>query len=422
MARNCVVVGLQWGDEGKGKIVDQLAGSVQAVIRFQGGHNAGHTIYFNNEKTVLHLLPSGILHDSVTNVIAHGVVVSPEALRTEVQTLERTGVSVSKRLKVSTNCPLVLPCHIAMDHAREVKRGASQIGTTRRGIGPAYEDKVARRNLKLHDVFNEQRCNEQLEELYDYYNFLLTNYYHQDAVSVQTAKTTLRRFAEFVEPLAVDTVALIQSMQADSKNNLLFEGAQGTLLDVDLGTYPYVTSSNTIAGAVATGAGLGLQSVDAVYGIAKAYTTRVGEGPFPTELNDEVGQSLADRGKEFGSTTGRARRCGWLDAVALKYAIELNDVDQLYLTKFDVLDGLEEVKICKGYHYDSDNREQKTPIYETFPGWPEHSSNAAEIHELHANARNYIAALEEHLAIPIAFISTGPSRESLIENGSSRTA
>lgn len=424
MAKTIVVVGAQWGDEGKGKVVDLLSQNAIAVVRFQGGHNAGHTLVVDGNKTVLHLIPSGILHSNALSVIAHGVVVSPDALMEECSVLERSGVPVAERLRVSMECPLVLPCHSALDIAREDRQGGDKIGTTRRGIGPTIEDKVARRGLRIADLFDLQSCMQKLEELYNYHNFLLANYYAQPAVNLSETKDKLERFAEFVKPMACDTVDLLHRLK-QKEGLIVLEGAQGAMLDVDLGTYPYVTSSNTIAGGVTTGTGLSPNCIDCVVGVVKAYTTRVGEGPFPTELHDADGERMAKSGDEFGSTTGRPRRCGWLDVVALRHAIRINGVSQLVLTKFDVLDGFDTVRVCVGYDEGGSNQtvvknhgsaylSQVRPIYEDLPGWNGDSAEACSFDRLPANAKAYVTRLEELLGRPVAGISTGAERMSII--------
>ncbi|HWI14357.1 MAG TPA: adenylosuccinate synthase, partial [Burkholderiales bacterium] len=348
MSKNVVVVGTQWGDEGKGKIVDWLTDHAQGVVRFQGGHNAGHTLVIAGKKTVLHLIPSGILRDKVACYIGNGVVLSPNALMEEVDTLEAAGVDVQSRLKLSEACPLILPYHAAVDRAREAAKGASKIGTTGRGIGPAYEDKVARRAIRVQDLFHRERFAAKLGEALDYHNFVLKQYFRTDTIDFNQTLDEALGFAERIQPLVGDVPRLLYEAQRAGRN-LLFEGAQGTLLDVDHGTYPYVTSSNCVAGAAAAGAGVAPQSLHYVLGITKAYTTRVGSGPFPTELDDEVGKQLASRGNEFGATTGRPRRCGWFDAAALKRSIQINGVSGLCVTKLDVLDGMERVRLGVGY-------------------------------------------------------------------------
>lgn len=423
MSKNVVVVGTQWGDEGKGKIVDWLTDHAQGVVRFQGGHNAGHTLVVGGQKTVLHLIPSGILRENVTCFIGNGVVVSPAALLEEMDMLAQHGVNVSTRLKISEACPLILPYHIAIDIAREKARGSSKIGTTGRGIGPAYEDKVARRAIRLQDVFYRERFAAKLGEVLDYHNFTLKHYFQTDTVDFnQTLDATLL-LAERIKPMVADVPRLLY--EANRQNhNLLFEGAQGTLLDIDHGTYPFVTSSNCIAGAAATGAGVGPHTLHYVLGITKAYTTRVGSGPFPTELFDETGKHLAERGHEFGSTTGRARRCGWFDAAALKRSIQINGVSGLCVTKLDVLDGMETLRICIGYRTEqgesdilpvgAENLALCEPIYEELPGWEQTTVGIKDFHALPINAQTYLNRLETLCEVPLALISTGPDREETI--------
>ena len=348
MGRSVVVIGTQWGDEGKGKIVDWLTDEVAAVVRFQGGHNAGHTLVIDGQKTVLHVIPSGILHDNVQCVIGNGVVLEPHELLKEVNALEARGVPVRDRLKISPACPLILPHHVQLDLAREEARGSKKIGTTGRGIGPAYEDKAARRGLRLGDMFYWQSFADKLSEVMEYHNFMLTNYYQKPGVDFAETLDQCAEVAEQIKPMVADVVPLLHGMR-ENGDNLLFEGAQGAMLDVDLGTYPYVTSSNTTAGGTAVGSGFGPTYLNYVLGITKAYATRVGSGPFPTELFDDTGKRLADRGHEYGSTTGRPRRCGWFDAVALRQAVQINSISGLCLTKLDVLDGLERIRICVGY-------------------------------------------------------------------------
>ena len=424
MARTIVVVGAQWGDEGKGKVVDLLAQNALAVVRFQGGHNAGHTLVVNGKKTVLHLIPSGILRENTLSVIGHGVVVSPEALMSECHVLEESHISVADRLRISMECPLVLSCHVALDAAREKCQGAGKIGTTLRGIGPAYEDKVARRSVRLADVFDVSRCEQKIDELYDYHNFVLTRYYDAQAADPEQAKEQLADFADFVQLIACDTVELLHQLK-EKDGTIICEGAQGAMLDVDMGSYPYVTSSNTVAGGVTTGTGLGPDCIDRVVGVVKAYTTRVGEGPFPTELNDDQGEALARSGDEFGATTGRPRRCGWLDAVALKHAIRINGISKMFLTKFDVLDEFDAVKVCVDYDeshcnralvrsHDADYLSQVRPVYEEFSGWNTSTRQARSLDELPENALKYVNSLEKILDIPIAGISTGAERKSIV--------
>ncbi|WP_299182511.1 adenylosuccinate synthase [uncultured Neptuniibacter sp.] len=419
MGKNVVVLGTQWGDEGKGKIVDLLTDQASAVARFQGGHNAGHTLVIDGEKTVLHLIPSGILRDNVVCMIGNGVVLSPEALLKEIRGLEEAGVPVRERLRLSPSCPLILPYHIAMDQAREVARGNAKIGTTGRGIGPAYEDKVARRGLRLADLLDKERFAEKLKEVVEYYNFQLVNYYKADAVDYQEILDETLAMGEQIAPMVADVTAMLHDLRKQGEN-IMFEGAQGSLLDIDHGTYPYVTSSNTTAGGTSTGSGFGPLYLDYILGITKAYTTRVGGGPFPTELHCEIGQGLAERGHEFGSTTGRSRRCGWFDAVALKHAIQINSVSGICLTKLDVLDGMDEISICVGYKdaegnvvtslSGSEDYEAVEPVYETMPGWTDSTVGAQSLEELPAAAVAYIKRLEELVEAPVDIISTGPDR------------
>ncbi|WP_415895075.1 adenylosuccinate synthase [Neptuniibacter sp. PT34_22] len=419
MGKNVVVLGTQWGDEGKGKIVDLLTDQASAVARFQGGHNAGHTLVIDGEKTVLHLIPSGILRDNVVCMIGNGVVLSPEALLKEIKGLEEADVPVRERLRLSPSCPLILPYHIAMDQAREVARGKAKIGTTGRGIGPAYEDKVARRGLRLADLLDKERFAEKLKEVIEYYNFQLVEYYKVDAVDYQTVLDEALAMGEELAPMVADVTSMLHDLRKQGKN-IMFEGAQGSLLDIDHGTYPYVTSSNTTAGGTSTGSGFGPLYLDYILGITKAYTTRVGGGPFPTELHCEVGEGLAERGHEFGSTTGRARRCGWFDAVAVKHAIQINSISGLCLTKLDVLDGMEEIRICVGYKDSagnvvdslsgSEDYEAVTPVYEAMSGWAGSTVGAKSMDELPAEAVAYIKRLEELVEAPVDIISTGPDR------------
>jgi adenylosuccinate synthase len=423
MGRNVVVIGTQWGDEGKGKIVDLLTEEVAAVVRFQGGHNAGHTLVINGEKTVLHVIPSGILRPGVQCVIGNGVVLEPNALLKEVVALEERGVPVRERLRISPACPLILPHHVQLDLAREEARGNQKIGTTGRGIGPAYEDKAARRGLRIGDLFYWQEFAGKLSEVMEYHNFMLTSYYKKPPVDFQQTLDQCAEVAEQIKPMVSDVVALLHGLREAGKN-ILFEGAQGALLDIDLGTYPYVTSSNTTAGGTAVGSGFGPTYLDYVLGITKAYSTRVGSGPFPTELFDEIGERLAQRGHEFGSTTGRARRCGWFDAVALRQAVQINSISGLCLTKLDVLDGLETIRICVGYEdpdgevasarFGSEYYAAVQPIYEELPGWQESTVGARSVDDLPAAARAYISRVEEVVGAPIDIISTGPDRSETI--------
>ncbi|HEX2830093.1 MAG TPA: adenylosuccinate synthase [Burkholderiales bacterium] len=424
MAKNVVVVGTQWGDEGKGKIVDWLTDRAQGVVRFQGGHNAGHTLVIGGEKTVLHLIPSGILRDKVACYIGNGVVLSPQALLEEVDTLHAAGVDVTSRLKISEACPLILPYHGAVDRAREAAKGEAKIGTTGRGIGPAYEDKVARRAIRLQDLFHRKRFAAKLGEVLDYHNFMLKNYYKAPTVDFnQTLDETLA-LAERIAPMVGDVPRLLYEAQT-AGNNLLFEGAQGTLLDVDHGTYPYVTSSNCVAGAAAAGAGVGPSGLHYVLGITKAYTTRVGSGPFPTELDDDVGRQLASRGNEVGATTGRPRRCGWFDAAALKRSIQINGVSGLCVTKLDVLDGMEEVRLGVGYRcasgkesdilpFGAEMLEECEPVYESLPGWSESTVGVTTFDALPKAAQAYLDRMQAVCGVPVDLISTGPDRDQTI--------
>jgi adenylosuccinate synthase len=424
MSQNVVILGTQWGDEGKGKIVDLLTDKATMVVRYQGGHNAGHTLVIDGEKTVLHLIPSGILRKNVQCVIGNGVVLSPEALMEEMAMLEARNVPVADRLRISKACPLILPFHVALDQARERARGSEAIGTTGRGIGPAYEDKVARRGLRVGDLFDMKRFGEKLKELVDYHNFSLVEYYKADAIDFDTVLKQCEEFAEVLKPMVIDVPALLDKARKNGES-IMFEGAQGTLLDIDHGTYPYVTSSNTTAGGVATGAGFGPRYIDYVLGIVKAYTTRVGSGPFPTELDCEVGQHLGEKGHEFGATTGRKRRTGWIDAVAMRRAVQINSISGFCLTKLDVLDGLEELKICIGYQLSdgsvtehpplsAEDYEVVEPIYETMPGWQQSTVGITEHKELPPEALAYIARIEALTGVPVDIISTGPDRKETI--------
>ncbi|MGK0441035.1 MAG: adenylosuccinate synthase [Pseudohongiellaceae bacterium] len=419
MSKNVVVLGTQWGDEGKGKIVDLLTDQAEAVVRFQGGHNAGHTLVIEGEKTVLHLIPSGILRENVICLIGNGVVVCPTALLKEIAELEEKSVPVRKRLRLSPACPVILPTHIALDQARELAKGKGKIGTTGRGIGPAYEDKVARRGIRLGDLQHPERFSAKLKEVMDYHNFQLTEYYKTDAIDYQTVYDETMAMAEQIIPMIDDVNGILHDYREAGKN-IMFEGAQGSLLDIDHGTYPFVTSSNTTAGGTATGSGFGPLYLDYVLGITKAYTTRVGSGPFPTELFDDVGKHLAEKGHEFGSTTGRARRCGWFDAMALRQAVRINSLSGLCLTKLDVLDGLETIKVCIGYNdaegnpaanpVDSDDYEKLVPVYEEITGWSESTLGAQTLEALPEAARVYIKRIEELVGAPIDIVSTGPDR------------
>ncbi len=429
MTKNVVVIGTQWGDEGKGKIVDWLTDHAQGVARFQGGHNAGHTLVINGAKTVLHLIPSGILRPNVDCYIGNGVVVSPWALMEEVDMLEKAGVQVCSRLKISPACPVIMPHHVALDQAREIAKGAGKIGTTGRGIGPAYEDKVSRRGIRIQDLFHRERLAAKLGEILDYHNFVLKNYFKAETVDFQKSLDDVLLIAERIKPMVADVPNLLFEANKAGKN-ILFEGAQGALLDIDHGTYPFVTSSNCIASNAATGSGVGPQMLHYVLGITKAYTTRVGSGPFPTELYDAVdkldpnGKHMAERGQEFGATTGRARRCGWFDAAALKRSIQINGVTGLCVTKLDVMDGMEAVRLGIGYKVDGGTTDilpmgaetlaQCEPIYEDMPGWTESTVGVKKYDELPANARAYLKRMEAICGVPIDIISTGPDREETI--------
>ena len=429
MAKNVVVIGTQWGDEGKGKVVDWLTDHAQGVVRFQGGHNAGHTLVIAGKKTVLHLVPSGILREGVTCYIGNGVVLSPDALMHELDELQAAGVDAESRLKISEACPLILPYHQALDVARETAKGANKIGTTGRGIGPAYEDKVARRGLRVQDLLRPKRFAEKLAEILDYHNYVLKNYLGADAVDFQRVLEGAMAIAPRLTRMIADVPRALYDAHKGGAN-LLFEGAQGTLLDIDHGTFPYVTSSNCVAGAAAAGAGVGPGMLHYVLGITKAYTTRVGGGPFPTELYDAVdkldpvGKHMATRGHEFGATTGRARRCGWFDAAALKRSIQINGVSGLCVTKLDVLDGIEEMKICTGYRIDgrlsdilpvgADDLERCEPVYESLPGWKESTVGVKQFEALPKEAQAYLKRMEALCDVPVDMISTGPDREETI--------
>ncbi len=423
MSHNVVILGTQWGDEGKGRIVDLLTEQVDAVVRFQGGHNAGHTLVIDGEKTVLHLIPSGVLRSKVQCLIGNGVVLSPEALLKEVDALEASGIPVRDRLKISAACPLILPYHVALDQAREARRGDQKIGTTGRGIGPCYEDKAARRALRVGDLRDPVRFASVLEEVLDYHNHVLAHYYGVKTLALPAVLDEALAHGERLLPMMADVTALLHEYRAQGAR-LLFEGAQGSLLDIDHGTYPFVTSSNTTAGGTATGSGFGPLYLDYVLGITKAYTTRVGAGPFPTELFDETGAQLAERGHEFGATTGRARRCGWFDAVAVRTAVNINSLSGLCLTKLDVLDGLDEIAICVGYSneagesvanpIDAIDYENVTPVYERVSGWSDSTVGLKSLDALPEAAQAYIARLEELVGAPIDIISTGPDRKETI--------
>ena len=424
MAKNVVIVGAQWGDEGKGKIVDLLAKSAEIVVRYQGGHNAGHTIVINGKKAVLHLLPSGILHDGVINIIGNGVVLSLEALIRELNSIRQQGIDIKNRLYISGSCPLLLPYHEALDCAREDLKKENAIGTTRRGIGPAYEDKIARRALKVSDLLlDPHEFSAKLEDLAAYHNFMLREYYNVPVVDTSVVLSQILEYAQIIKPMIADVTGILHNYKYQGKK-ILFEGAQGTFLDIDSGTYPYVTSSNTVAGGACTGCGFGPLYLDYILGVTKAYCTRVGKGPFPTELQDALGEQIQLGGKEFGATTGRPRRCGWLDIVMLKRAVQINSISGLCLTKLDVLDNFAEIRICTGYELEGkiiDYIPQKlsdlqdcVPIYEDFPGWQTATSGITEFKQLPKLALNFLSRIEEMAKIPIFIISTGADRNATI--------
>jgi len=426
-AKNWVVVGCQWGDEGKGKIVDWFTEQMRYVVRFQGGHNAGHTLVIDGKKTVLHLIPSGILHEGVECLIGNGVVVSLPDLVEEMQLLELSGVPVAERLKVSFSCPVILPTHIALDQAREADLNGTKIGTTGRGIGPCYEDKAARRGIRLVDLADDDKLREKVRKLVDYHNFLLVQRYGQEAWDADDICDVLLQDYERIESMLADVGEILHAAR-EAGESVLFEGAQGSLLDIDHGTYPFVTSSTTTAGGAASGAGVGPCHLDRVVGIAKAYTTRVGEGPFPTELFDEVGKHLAKKGHEFGATTGRARRCGWLDLVLLKRAVQLSSVSSICLTKLDVLDGLQFLNVCTGYKVNGvlvsslsevlSDLDKVEPVFEVLSGWHESSSGVRRWEDLPEEARKYVEFVEEVVGVPVDFVSTSAEREDTIVRGS----
>ena len=404
MSENILILGLQWGDEGKGKIVDFLSENINAVCRFQGGHNAGHTIKVNGEQTVLHLVPSGILHENINCLIGNGVVLALDALDKEINDLKAVGINFENRFFISSNCPLILPTHISIDKARDKDES---IGTTGRGIGPAYEDKVGRRSVKLDDLADEQKLREKLNIQVNYHNKLLKNIYKKDTHDVEKIFDAILSYRHLFDNYCVDSQSLVNNWITDSKS-ILFEGAQGSLLDIDHGTYPYVTSSNTTAGGVSTGLGIGPKYIDKIIGISKAYTTRVGEGPFLTELFDQDGEHLARKGNEFGATTGRPRRCGWLDLVSLKKTVFMNSVTDLCITKLDVLDELKEIKICIQYNNLGE------PIYQKMEGWQSTTEGISNYEMLPQNAKKYIEFIEKFIECKATTISTGPSRDQTI--------
>ncbi|WP_394752862.1 adenylosuccinate synthase [Crenothrix sp.] len=423
MGKNVVVIGTQWGDEGKGKLVDLLTEQAAAVVRFQGGHNAGHTLVIQGKKTVLHLIPSGILRANVTCMIGNGVVLSPAALMEEIAILEQAGISVRDRLLISEACTLILPVHVAIDQAREKARGSKAIGTTGRGIGPAYEDKAGRRGLRAGDLLNAESFAEKLKELLDYHNFMLVNYYHTDPVDYDKTLQDTLQLGEQIKPMLTDVSEVLYRHQSNG-DNLLFEGAQGALLDIDHGTFPYVTSSSTTAGGAATGSGIGPLDLDYVLGITKAYSTRVGNGPFPSELHDANGEHLGTVGHEFGATTGRKRRTGWFDAVAMRKSAKLNSLSGICLTKLDVLDGLKKIGICTAYNINgvltetaplgADHYEQCQAVIEEMPGWTEKTACVTQFNDLPENAKAYIKRLEALVGVKITIVSTGPDRDETI--------
>ncbi len=423
MSRYVVLLGTQWGDEGKGKIVDLLTEKADAVVRFQGGHNAGHTLVIHGRKTVLHLVPSGAMRPEVECLIGNGVVVDVEQLLKEVRELEEIGVSIRDRLMVSPACPMIMPHHIALDIAREAARGQGAIGTTGRGIGPCYEDKVARRGLRLADLMRPDLFSEKLRSVMEYHNFALERYFGAEKVDYQQTLDQAMAQTERVSALIEDVSTRLYQLRRQGRS-VMFEGAQGMLLDVDHGTYPYVTSSNTTAAAAAVGSGIGPLELDHVLGIVKAYTTRVGSGPFPTELFDHIGKHLGDRGHEFGATTGRPRRCGWLDIVALRRTAQVCGLSALCVTKLDVMDGLETVRICTRYELDGGEVElppygaeamaRCRPVYEELPGWQESTAGARSYDDLPVNARAYLDRMSGLCELPVDIISTGAERDDTI--------
>ena len=423
MSNTLVVIGAQWGDEGKGKVIDLLTKQAEAVVRFQGGHNAGHTLVINGEKTVLHLIPSGIFND-VKCIIGNGVVLHIPTLFEEIESLAEKGVNIEDNFLISSQCPLILPTHILLDNARERALGNKAIGTTGRGIGPAYEDKVGRRAIHLIDLLDPNKFREKLQHLMEYHNSLLKNLFHSDTSDIKEVEELWLSFASKISPFVADTSLEINDLLSNDKK-ILFEGAQGSMLDIDHGTYPFVTSSNTVAGAASTGSGVGPGVLNKILGITKAYTTRVGSGPFPTELDDANGKHLADVGVEFGATTGRPRRCGWLDLVALRRAIVNNSISHLCLTKLDVLDGLEEINVAVEYklsgkvfsimpNLNDHDLEECKPIYKSFKGWKDQTSGIRDIEDLPDQAKNFISSIEKLLGIKISLISTGPDRRDII--------
>ncbi len=427
MGKNVVVIGTQWGDEGKGKVVDLLTDKANAVVRFQGGHNAGHTLVIDGKKTVLHLIPSGVLRDNIQCLIGNGVVVSPSALLEEIEMLNQNNIDARSKVGISESCPVIFPYHVALDNAREVARGKKAIGTTGRGIGPCYEDKVSRRGIRLGEMLNEKIFENRLKEVMEYHNFSLKHYFKYEIVDYNKVYDEALIQIEKIKPLVMDVTGQLQDHRKNDKN-IMFEGAQGALLDIDHGTYPYVTSSTTTAGGSASGSGIGPCDIDYVLGIVKAYTTRVGAGPFPTELiynlendeGDQLGKHLGLKGQEFGATTGRQRRCGWLDIVSLKRSLAINSVTGICITKLDVLDEMETVKICVAYEIDGDHIytppvgadlfSKCNPIYIEMAGWEKPTVGAKSFSDLPANAQLYLKKIEELCETPIDIISTGPDR------------
>ena len=424
MGKNVVVIGAQWGDEGKGKIVDWLTEQADGVVRFNGGHNAGHTLVINGKKTILRLIPSGIMHADSVCYLGNGVVFSPEAFFREVDELIAVGVpNVEKRLRVSANAPLIMPYHVALDHAREASLGNKKIGTTGRGIGPAYEDKIARRTVRVADLYHPERFAEQVRAVMKLHNFVLEKFLGAEPLDPEKVIADTLAYAERLRPMVCDVSETLHE-QMDEGRQFLFEGAQGSMLDIDHGTYPYVTSSNTVAGAACAGAGVGPHQLNYVLGITKAYCTRVGEGPFPTELHDDVGEELRKKGNEFGAVTGRPRRCGWFDGAALRRAVQINGITGLAVMKLDVLDGFDTIKLGVGYKFrgetltvmpsGADAVAECEPIYEEFPGWKESTFGMTKWEELPETARQYLTRLSEVAGAPIALVSTGPDREQTI--------
>ena len=423
MSKSIVILGAQWGDEGKGKLVDLLTENTNAVIRFQGGHNAGHTIIVNGKKIVLHLIPSGILRDSVVNIIGNGVVLSLSALTKEIEILNSQGVNVHDKLFISDACSLLLPSHEALDQAHEDANNKDAIGTTRRGIGPAYEDKIARRAVRVGDLFHKDYFAKKLKSILEYHNFILQNYFNAKTLDYDETLKDIYALFDTIKTMVKDVPELLGEYRAQKKN-ILFEGAQGTFLDIDHGTYPYVTSSNTTAGGVCAGCGFGPLYLDGVIGVVKAYTTRVGGGPFPTELHDKIGEEIRNKGNEVGATTGRSRRCGWLDLVMLKRAVQLNSLSSLGLTKLDVLDGLDKILICVGYRFGEkiiynvpanvEDFKNCQPVYEELDGWKQSTFGLKKYADLPKQAIVYLKRIEELLNIPITIISTGPDRSDTI--------